>query len=103
MVEMPRRPSPQTIAVLELLLADPQRWRHGYDMVKELDVKSGTLYPILMRLEDRGILETRWEESPTEGRPRRHLYRLSEEGTSWSREAVSVSLRPTQRPDLGLV
>lgn len=99
---MSRRPSAQTIAVLELLLADPQRWRHGYDMVKGLEIKSGTLYPILMRLEDRDILETRWEESPREGRPRRHLYRLSEEGTAWSREAVSTSPRPRQRPDLEL-
>lgn len=55
-------------------------WRHGYDLSRETGLKSGTLYPLLMRLADRGWLETRWEDSPEPGRPPRHLYRLTAEG-----------------------
>jgi PadR family transcriptional regulator PadR len=73
---MPRRPSPQTTAVIDALARDPGTWRHGYDLLKDLDMKAGTLYPILMRLCDRGALEARWEDDPPPGRPPRHLYRL---------------------------
>jgi PadR family transcriptional regulator, regulatory protein PadR len=73
---MPRRPSPQTEAVIAALAQDAATWRHGYDLLKELGLKAGTLYPILMRLCDRGVLEATWEESPPPGRPPRHLYRL---------------------------
>jgi len=72
--------SPQTRAVLEDLLADPGGWRHGYDIALRTGLASGTLYPILGRLSDGGLLETRWEDDPPEGRPRRHLYRLTAEG-----------------------
>jgi DNA-binding PadR family transcriptional regulator len=71
-----RPPSPQTINVLRALAADPARWRYGYDLVTEVHLKSGSLYPILVRLADRGLLETSWE--PGQGsRPPRHLYRLT--------------------------
>ena len=74
-----RPPSPQTINVLRALAADPARWRYGYDLVTEVHLKSGSLYPILVRLADRGLLETSWE--PGQGsRPPRHLYRLSPNG-----------------------
>jgi DNA-binding PadR family transcriptional regulator len=84
---MTRRPSPQTLAVLAALAADPAAWRHGYDLGTELGMKAGTLYPILMRLSDRGQLEQRWEEDPPVGRPARHLYRLSGEGRAFAAEA----------------
>jgi PadR family transcriptional regulator PadR len=73
---MPRRLSPQSEAVIVALSQDPGSWRHGYDLLKELGLKAGTLYPILMRLCDRGVLEARWEDAPAAGRPPRHLYRL---------------------------
>ncbi len=38
------------------------------------------MYPILMRLADRGLLETTWEPDPPPGRPPRHLYRLAAPG-----------------------
>jgi len=75
-----RNSSPQTRAVLVDLLASPGGWRHGYDMARRTGLASGTLYPILGRLSDGGLLETRWEDDPPEGRPRRHLYRLTAEG-----------------------
>ena len=63
---MPRNrpPSAQAISVLRALAADPARWRYGYDLAAEVHLKSGSLYPILVRLADRGLLETSWEPSP---------------------------------------
>jgi DNA-binding PadR family transcriptional regulator len=74
-----RPPSPQAVKILRALAAEPARWRYGYDLATEVHLKSGSLYPILVRLADRGLLETSWE--PGAGsRPPRHLYRLTGEG-----------------------
>ena len=81
-----RHHSAQTVAVLEALAADPTSWRHGYDLCVQLGLKSGSLYPILIRLADRGLLESSWEAS-VPGRPPRHLYRLTSAGTA---EAAAV-------------
>ena len=90
-----RPPSVQAIKVLRALAADPARWRYGYDLTAEVHLKSGSLYPILVRLADRGLLETSWE--PGQGsRPPRHLYRLSLAG----REYVAALPAPhSARPD----
>lgn len=60
---MPLRPdsSPQTRAVLAALHGHPAQWRYGYDIARETGLASGTLYPILGRLTDKGLLDTRWE------------------------------------------
>jgi DNA-binding PadR family transcriptional regulator len=89
---MARRPnsSRQTEAVLTALLASRDEWRHGYDLSRETGLKSGTLYPILMRLEQQGWLEAEWEDEPAPGRPRRHLYRLTGMGVE---EALAISRR----------
>src|SRR5438094_816007 len=77
-----RPPSAQAISVLRALAADPARWRYGYDLVTEVHLKSGSLYPMLVRLADRGLLETSWE--PGQGsRPPRHLYRLTLAGREY--------------------
>lgn len=99
---MARRPSQQTIAVVDSLLVEPVVWKHGYEMSRRLDIASGTLYPILMRLHDRGYLEKRWEESPLEGRPPRHLYRLTSSGRAWAKRVVDEATRPARsQPRLG--
>ena len=72
-----RKHSQQTRAVLSELAAAPSRDRYGYDLARATGLASGTLYPILMRLEGRGFLEARWELS--DRRPR-HVYRLTEAG-----------------------
>jgi PadR family transcriptional regulator PadR len=72
-----RAPSPQTMNVLRALAGDPARWRYGYELGAQTGLKAGSLYPILIRLADRELLEARWEESPPPGRPARHLYRLT--------------------------
>jgi PadR family transcriptional regulator, regulatory protein PadR len=73
-----RRPSSQTLALLRALAQDPSAWRYGYEL------RSGSLYPILVRLSDRGLLEARWETEPASGRPPRHLYRLTPPGLEYA-------------------
>jgi DNA-binding PadR family transcriptional regulator len=80
-----RPPSAQSIRVLRSLAADPAQWRYGYDLATEVHLKSGSLYPILVRLADRGLLETSWEPG-LDSRPPRQLYRL----TSAGREFVAA-------------
>lgn len=74
--------SPQALAVVAVL-ADTDDWCHGYDLTARAGVQSGTLYPLLMRLEAQGLLEARWVESPQPGRPPRHVYRLTDAGREW--------------------
>ena len=92
-----RRPSPQTVAVLRELAEDPGRWRYGYDLCAELGLQAGSMYPILIRLADRGLLETSWEAETAPGKPPRHLYRLTGAGSVsqdvWSRPRSASRIR----------
>jgi len=94
-----RAPSPQTMRVLRALAADPARWRHGYDLGTETGLKAGSLYPILVRLADRGLLEATWEDPLPQGRPPRHLYRLTPDGLELA-AAPAPAARPRQRAAL---
>jgi PadR family transcriptional regulator, regulatory protein PadR len=93
-----RAPSRQSRAVLEALLSQPLEWRHGYELCKDVRLSSGTLYPVLIRLHDRGLLEARWTEAERPGRPARHAYRLTPEGAAFTR-ALTVARDP--RPATG--
>ncbi len=75
-----RRPSVQTLAVLDHLARRGDEWAHGYELCQRLALKAGTVYPILIRLAERDLVETAWEEDRRSGRPPRHLYRLSAGG-----------------------
>ena len=88
-----RRPSPQTQAVLEALAERAADWSHGYELCRTLGIKAGTLYPILIRLADRGLVETAWEREVPSGRPPRHLYRLSSAGAEYAREWRQAAAR----------
>jgi len=68
-----------TLKVLSTLLASPRDELSGADIGRTARLPSGTLYPILLRLESAGWLESRWEtDDPTAlGRPRRRLYRVT--------------------------
>jgi DNA-binding PadR family transcriptional regulator len=79
------RLSRQTLLVLDAFLHCPGEWKYGYDISRNTGLKSGTLYPILMRMAEREMLETSWETSEA-GRPPRHLYRLTAEGARFARE-----------------
>lgn len=75
-----RRPSKQMLKLLDALSTRPQEWRHGYDIIKETGLLSGTLYPLLMRMTDQGLVEAEWREPAQPGRPPRHAYRLTAQG-----------------------
>lgn len=93
-----QRPSPQTRAVLLALAAKPERWNHGYDLCRSLDLKAGTVYPILIRLAERGLLVTAWEEDQPKGRPPRHLYRISPDGAEYARQLrLEAAARAAER------
>jgi PadR family transcriptional regulator len=81
--------SAQTLSVLAALCQEPSQWQHGYALAKQTGLKSGTLYPILIRLADRGLVEACWQDEPTPGRPRRHLYRLTAAGLASATGAVA--------------
>jgi PadR family transcriptional regulator, regulatory protein PadR len=79
-----------TLLVLRAMLAEPAREMYGLEICKAADLLSGTIHPILARLERFGWLESRWEdiEPADEGRPRRRYYRLSPEGAERARAAL---------------
>jgi PadR family transcriptional regulator PadR len=92
-----RRPSPQTVAVLDSLAARASDWSHGYDLCRSLGLKAGTVYPILIRLAERGLVETAWEQEVPHGRPPRHLYRLSAAGAEHVRELRHAKAQHSSR------
>ena len=84
-----RRCSPQTLTVLNVMLERPRTWRHGYDLSIETGLQSGTLYPILMRLCDRELLESKWGPAEQAGRPPRHIYRLTADGVVFAKSELA--------------
>ena len=89
-----RRPSAQTTAVVLALAEEPASWRYGYELCQQLDLKAGSVYPILMRLADRGLLETAWEPAAPAGRPARPLYRLTGPGRVLAAELAATPSAP---------
>jgi len=85
----------QTQAVLRVLLDDPPTARYGSDIADQAGFATGTIYPILARLErEAGWLEGFWEDAALaldEGRPRRRYYRLRPDGI----ESVRLALAGT--------
>jgi PadR family transcriptional regulator PadR len=84
---MARKPnsSPQTRQLLAVMLRKPRSWHYGYEISKDTRLSSGTLYPLLIRLSDQGLLESHWQEPEREGKPPRHAYRLTPEGLAFAR------------------
>jgi DNA-binding PadR family transcriptional regulator len=81
MAKGPRMTLP-TQLVLRALIADPTREVYGLELGRLAELPSGTIHPILARLEACGWLESRWEDvdPQREGRPRRRYYRLTPDG-----------------------
>src|SRR3989304_8690851 len=71
-----RNGSPQTQVLLAALMEHPRGWMHGYGLPKPTGLKSCTLYPLLMRLSDQGLLEDRRRGPLRPGSPPRHGCRL---------------------------
>ena len=80
-------------AMLATLLDARDRWSHGYELASRTGIKSGTLYPLLIRLEAQGYLEAEWQQPLASGRPPRHAYRLTAAGQRLARaEAGALDL-----------
>jgi len=88
-----RPPSRQAIALLSTLASRPAEWCYGLELSAATGLKSGTLYPILIRLAERGLLESRWQPSEHPGRPPRHAYRI----TATGRAALAATPAPAPR------
>ena len=67
-------------ALLHALLRAGQGWSYGYELTSLTGIRSGTLYPLLIRLEGQGYLEAEWQPPAAAGRPPRHAYRLTSAG-----------------------
>lgn len=78
--------SPHARAVLAIMDEAGSRWLHGYELGRRAQVKSGTLYPLLIRLEAQGHLEAEWQAPAEPGRPPRHAYRLTASGRRLARD-----------------
>jgi len=76
------------------MLEQPLAWRHGYELLKATGLKSGTLYPLLMRLSDQSLLASEWREPEKPGKPPRHVYRLTPDGLALAREQARDAPMP---------
>jgi len=95
MAEALKRITKPTRLVLAAFMERPADEQYGLDVAKATGLKSGSLYPILGRLEEKGWLTSRWEDTDpeAEGRPRRRYYQLTGGGIALATKALS----PTQR------
>lgn len=84
--------------ILAALLEAHGGWSHGYDLVRRGGVKSGTLYPLLIRLEAQGFLEAEWQPAAEPGRPPRHAYRLTAAGVRLALDHPPVPQAGAARP-----
>jgi PadR family transcriptional regulator PadR len=101
-MEAPRAPrmTIPTQLVLRALLADPSKELYGVEIGQAAGLPSGTVHPILARLETVGWLESRWEEIDprAEGRPARRYYRMTPDGMELARSALARAYTTSARP-----
>ncbi|HTX76877.1 MAG TPA: MarR family transcriptional regulator [Terracidiphilus sp.] len=97
-IKEPRITGP-TLKIIGQLLSEPSKNLSGADIAKATGISSGTLYPVLFRLEKAGWLESEWESvNPSEvGRPRRRLYHLTATGTRKTRAVFNEFVAQTGR------
>jgi len=74
--------SPPARTLLAALAEAGDDWSHGYELCRAAGMKSGTLYPLMIRLEAQGYLEAIWCPPSEPGRPPRHAYRLTATGVA---------------------
>jgi DNA-binding PadR family transcriptional regulator len=89
-VPVPRMTLP-TQLVLRALLENPTQERYGLELCRMAGLESGTIHPILARLEAAGWVDSSWEDvDPSEqGRPRRRYYLLNPDGAERARDALA--------------
>lgn len=98
------------LKVLDAMLAEPCQDHYGFELIKSTGLQSGTLYPLLIRLESAGWLESGWETEHIAGRPRRRYYRLTGLGVDAARRTFAEvpqpaprAPRPRLRPSFGAI
>jgi DNA-binding PadR family transcriptional regulator len=84
--------------VLRVFLDEPAAPRYGYDLMKAASLQSGTLYPLLARLERQGLVDSAWETPQQEGQRPRKYYRLTGEGIQVARVELARSFQPQRTP-----
>jgi PadR family transcriptional regulator, regulatory protein PadR len=91
--------------VLKVLIADPAAPHYGYDLIRAARVTSGTLYPMLARLHQQGLVESEWEPQQHDagGRPPRKYYRLTGEGIRVTRLELARTRPPVRSARRGAV
>lgn len=77
--------------VLGAFLADPAAPRYGYDLMKAARLPSGTLYPLLARLEQQELVSSAWETPQQDGQRPRKYYQLTAEGIRVARLELAQS------------
>lgn len=83
-------PSPLSYNAALVLQALTQGYAYGFEIMRAAHLPSGTVYPLLRRLEAEGLLESRWEDAEqahAEGRPPRRYYSATPEGRAALAEA----------------
>lgn len=87
----PPRVTRQMLQVLATMLEHPSEEFYGMELIEKTGLKSGTLYPVLARLEGANWLSSSWElaDPKAAGRPRRRFYRLTAEGEPAARRELS--------------
>lgn len=83
--------------LLHLLLDEVHTW--GLRVVKETGRPTGTVYPILDRLEREGFLVSRWEDDPAASGPRRRLYSFTGAGRAWAETRVGGQMSNEREAD----
>ncbi|MET1112287.1 MAG: helix-turn-helix transcriptional regulator [Allosphingosinicella sp.] len=86
----PRALSGHARALLAALLAAGGRWSYGYELASLTGIRSGTLYPLLIRLSEQEYLEAEWQPPAAAGRPPRHAYRLTAAGRRLARSEAAA-------------
>jgi PadR family transcriptional regulator, regulatory protein PadR len=84
--------------VLRAFLDDPTEPRYGYDLMKAASLQSGTLYPLLGRLEHQKLVASAWETPQQEGQRPRKYYRLTSEGIRVARLELARAARQQGAP-----
>ncbi len=89
--------------VLRVLTADPSAQHYGYDLMKAARLPSGTLYPMLARLQQEGLVQSEWEAQREDagGRPPRKYYRLTAEGVRVARLELAHASAQARRAAQG--
>jgi DNA-binding PadR family transcriptional regulator len=84
----PRLLSPTALTVLRTIALGS---RYGFDLVDATGLPSGTIYPVLARLEEQGLVRSEWEprrEARKAKRPPRRYYEITERGRAVFVEAA---------------